>query len=166
MRTSEPTGRVGTVAEVHGADEQDDVSIDLDGLVALAEAVLEAEGTPANAEVSLVMIPVDEMAELNEAHRGKAGPTDVLSFTIDDEVVEGPAGSVVLLGDIAICPAVAAANAVDHEVSVEAELELLVVHGCLHLLGWDHEVEAEAEAMEAREVEHLGRFGRSADRAR
>ena len=114
-----------------------------------------------------MLIPVGEMAELNEAHRGKQGPTDVLSFTIDDgEAVEGSAGSVVLLGDIVICPAVAAANAREHEVSLEAELELLVVHGCLHLLGWDHEVDAEAEAMEAREAEHLGRFGRSADRAR
>ena len=155
------------VPEVQGSDEQDDASVDLDGLVALAESVLAAEGVPDNAEVSLVMIPVDEMSELNEAHRGKTGPTDVLSFTIDDdEAVEGPAGSVVLLGDIVICPAVAAANALEHEVSLAAELELLVVHGCLHLLGWDHEVDAEAEAMEAREAEHLGRFGRSADRAR
>ena len=113
------------------------------------------------------MIPTDEMAELNAAHRGKEGPTDVLSFTIDDaQDMPGPTGSVVLLGDIVICPAVAAGNAIEHEVSLDAELELLVVHGCLHLLGWDHEVEAEAEAMEAREAEHLGRFGRSADRAR
>ena len=154
------------MAEVQGADEQDDARADLDGLVALAEAVLDAEGVPANAEVSLVLIPAAEMAELNAAHRGKEGPTDVLSFTIDDEEAHGPEADVVLLGDIVICPAVAAGNALEHDVSLEAELELLVVHGCLHLLGWDHELDDEAEAMEAREAVHLARFGRSVDRAR
>jgi len=155
------------MAEVQGADEQDDQRVDLDGLVALAEAVLAAEGVADNAEVSLVLIPVDEMAELNLAHRAKEGPTDVLSFTIEDaEDHDGPAGPVVLLGDIVICPAVAATNAVEHDVSLDAELELLVVHGCLHLLGWDHEADDEAEAMEAREADHLRRFGRAADRAR
>jgi len=153
------------VAEVQGSDEQDDHLVDLDGLVALAEAVLAAEGVADNAEVSLVMVPVEEMAELNAEHRGKEGPTDVLSFTIDDGD-EGHVDQVILLGDIVICPAVAATNAIEHEVSLAAELELLVVHGCLHLLGWDHEVDDEAEAMEAAEAVHLSRFGRSTDRAR
>ena len=153
------------MAEVQGADEQDDARVDLDGSEALAEAVLDAEGVAANTEVSLVLLPPAEMAELNAAHRGKDGPTDVLSFSFDDD---GPVleGSEVLLGDIVICPAVAVANAHDHDVSLEAELELLVVHGCLHLLGWDHEVDEEAEAMESREAVHLARFGRAADPAR
>ena len=60
-----------------------------------------------------------------------------------------------------ICPAVAAANAVEHEVSLEDEVALLVVHGLLHLLGLDHEDEAEAERMEALEQELLTRYYRA-----
>ena len=56
-----------------------------------------------------------------------------------------------------ICPAVAARNAVEHEVSLDDELALLVVHGVLHLLGWDHAEDDEAERMEARERELLAR---------
>jgi probable rRNA maturation factor len=62
-----------------------------------------------------------------------------------------------LIGDIIICPSVAATNAVEHEVSFEDEIALLVVHGALHLLGWDHAVDDEAERMEARERELLAR---------
>ena len=62
-----------------------------------------------------------------------------------------------LVGDIVICPAVAARNAVDHDCSFDDEIALLVVHGVLHLLGWDHVVDDEAERMEARERELLAR---------
>ena len=65
-----------------------------------------------------------------------------------------------LLGDVVICPAVAARNAVEHEVSFDDEVALLVVHGLLHLLGMDHENEAEAERMEALEQQLLARFYR------
>ena len=65
-----------------------------------------------------------------------------------------------LVGDIVICPSVAARNAVEHEVTFDDEVALLVVHGVLHLLGWDHEVDAEAERMEAREQELLNRHYR------
>ena len=64
------------------------------------------------------------------------------------------------MGDIVICPTVAVRNAADHEVSLDDEMALLVVHGVLHLLGWDHEVDDEAEAMEAREQELLRRHYR------
>jgi probable rRNA maturation factor len=62
---------------------------------------------------------------------------------------------------VVICPAVAAVNAVEHEVSLEDEVALLVVHGLLHLLGLDHEDEAEAERMEALEQELLTRYYRA-----
>jgi probable rRNA maturation factor len=65
-----------------------------------------------------------------------------------------------LLGDVVICPTMAARNAVEHEVSFEDEVALLVVHGLLHLLGLDHEDEAEAERMEAMEQQLLARFYR------
>ena len=60
-----------------------------------------------------------------------------------------------LLGDVVICPVVAARNAVEHEVPFEDEVALLVVHGLLHLLGMDHENDAEAERMEALEQQLL-----------
>ena len=103
----------------------------------------------------------------------------MLSFPIEDE--PGPTGrspdlggsgpgaspeqgALMLLGDVVICPAVAARNAVEHEVSFEDEVALLVVHGLLHLLGMDHENEAEAERMEAIEQELLSRFYRVSSR--
>jgi probable rRNA maturation factor len=119
---------------------------------------------------------VDEatIAELNERFMGKQGPTDVLSFPIEDGA--NPTGRFPesggtgpgdyepampqLVGDILICPTVAARNAVTHEVSEDDETALLVVHGVLHLLGWDHMVDAEAERMEARERELLRRHYR------
>ena len=70
-------------------------------------------------------------------------------------------GTLTLLGDVVICPAVAARNATEHEVSLEDELALLVVHGLLHLLGMDHEDDAEAERMEALEQELLTRYYRT-----
>jgi probable rRNA maturation factor len=63
----------------------------------------------------------------------------------------------VLVGDVVICPTVAARNAIVHERTIDDEHALLCVHGTLHLLGWDHEIDAEAEAMEARERELLTR---------
>ena len=64
-------------------------------------------------------------------------------------------GTLTLLGDVVICPVVAARNAEEHEVPLEDEVALLVVHGLLHLLGMDHEKEAEAERMEALEQQLL-----------
>jgi len=69
---------------------------------------------------------------------------------------------VVLLGDVVCCPAVAARNAVDHGVTFDDEIALLVVHGILHLLGMDHQVDGEAERMELREQQLLSRFYRVA----
>jgi probable rRNA maturation factor len=63
---------------------------------------------------------------------------------------------------VVVCPAVAARNAVEHGGTVDDELALLVVHGMLHLLGMDHEVEVEAERMEQREQQLLTRFYRVA----
>ena len=119
------------------------------------------------------------IAALNERFLDKEGPTDVLSFPIEDEVgperalarrgrhrarapIEADTGRLLLLGDVVICPAVAARNAVDHGVTFDDEIALLVVHGILHLLGMDHEVDAEAERMERREQQLLARFYRAA----
>lgn len=163
-------------AEVFAADEQTDRPLDIERWATLARAVLEAEGVRLDTEVSLLFVDEPTIAELHERFLGRPGPTDVLAFPIDEE--PGPGGRSPdqggtgpgdgageddvpsLLGDVVVCPAVAARNAEDHGVSFEDEVALLVVHGVLHLLGMDHEVEAEAEAMERRERELLQRFHR------
>jgi probable rRNA maturation factor len=138
--------------------------------------VLAARGVKGENEVSLLFVDEDAMAALNQQFLGKSGPTDVLSFPIEDEPgptgrspdlggsgpgVSPEEGTLTLLGDVVICPAVAAVNAVEHEVSLEDEVALLVVHGLLHLLGLDHEDEAEADRMEALEQELLTRYYRA-----
>ncbi len=158
--------------EVFVADEQSDEAIDCERWAALAEATLRAEGIETDAELSVLFVDVPAITALNERFLHHSGPTDVLSFPIEDEPgVSGrspDAGGVgpgweppgdrvlpVLLGDVVICPSVARANAPEHAGTFEDEIALLLVHGILHLLGMDHEVEEEAEAMEARERELL-----------
>jgi len=166
---------VPVAVEVFGADEQDDQPIDLEAMVSLATQVLEAEGVRGPAEVSLLFVDEPAMAALNERFMHKQGPTDVLSFPIEDDLLPsgrfpdsgtpGPgmtdepvSSPLTLLGDVVVCPAVAERHRLEHEVSLVDELALLVVHGMLHLLGWDHQVDAEAERMEARERHLLSRF--------
>lgn len=161
--------------DIFAADEQDGLSVDLARWTDLCRAALEDEGVRAPAEVSLLFVDEPTIAELNERFMGKSGPTDVLSFPIEDGAnpsgrfpdTGGPGPGDVevempqLVGDILICPTVAATNAVAHGVSTDDETALLVVHGVLHLLGWDHMVDEEAERMEARERELLRRHYRA-----
>ncbi len=148
------------------ADRQSDVQIDPRRYRVLVRQVLEAEGAPPGTETAVTFVGSDEMAELNRAHMGYTGPTDVLAFPLD--LVPGDSGTgsdpagPALAGDIVVCPAVAAGNAAagkgshpGHDGSVTAEIDVLVVHGVLHLLGMDHAEPAEAAAMRARETEHL-----------
>lgn len=164
--------------DVYAADEQSDHPVAVARWSDLAGSVLAAEGITSDTEVSLLFIDEQSIAALNQRFLGKLGPTDVLSFPIEDEVERsgrspdqggtGP-GSIdtdtdrlLLLGDVVICPAVAARNAAEHGVSLDDELALLVVHGMLHLLGMDHEVDAEAERMEQREQQLLAHYYRVA----
>jgi probable rRNA maturation factor len=149
---------------VHLADEQDD-PLEPGPLREIALATMAAERLPEATEVGLTLLDEPAMTELNETHMGKDGPTDVLSFPLDDltpgvpiEVVEH--GPPPLLGDIFICPSVVARNAAAEEVRFGDEMALMVVHGLLHLLGYDHIVDAEAEHMEQREREVLAGLGR------
>ena len=162
--------------DIYAADEQGDVTVDLERWSELCRQALSEEGVRGLAEVSLIFTGEPAMAELNEQFMGKQGPTDVLSFPIDVEPDpsgrlpdaggtgpgEPPTADIPqLVGDIVICPSVAARNALEHECSFEDEVALLIVHGVLHLRGWDHMVDEEAERMEARERELLARHYRS-----
>jgi probable rRNA maturation factor len=164
--------------DVYAADEQSDHPVAVDRWAQLAREVLIAEGIVHETEVSLLFVDEAAIASLNERFLDKQGPTDVLSFPIEDEEDRsgrspdvggsGPGSyeiedtRVRLLGDVVICPAVAARNAVEHEATFDDEIALLVVHGVLHLLGMDHELEAEATRMEQREQQLLARFYRVA----
>ena len=146
------------------ADEQDEPIV-TDELLMLAELVLVDEGLDDDTGVALVLIDEQQMAELNEAHMGREGPTDVLSFPLETASPGSPptrpaGGPPVELGDVFIAPSVVRRNAERQGVGFEDEMALMVVHGLLHLLGWDHENEADANRMESRERELLGRIGR------
>lgn len=151
------------------ADRQSDVRLDHERCRVLVRQVLAAEGVPSGTETAVTFVDAEEMAELNETHMGHLGPTDVLAFPLDFATGTRQSPGGLLAGDVVVCPAVAAANAAagagsrpGHDGSVTAEIDLLVVHGVLHLLGMDHAEPAEAAAMRARESEHLGRlWGRS-----
>jgi len=106
-------------------------------------------------ELTLTFIDRDDITELNAEHMGNAGPTDVLSFPMDDEPLEGVP---TLLGDVVISPAVANGQFADHAGSLDDELALLVVHGILHVLGHDHAEPGETAAMRTCELDLLERF--------
>ena len=116
-------------------------------LVELAQFVLNHQRKPENTEVSLSFVTDDEIANLNETYRGIVGPTDVLSFEGFDDVYE--------LGDVVIAPDVAELQTHEFGTTFEQEISLLFVHGLLHLCGYDHIVEEEAQVMEALEDEIL-----------
>ncbi len=106
----------------------------------LARFVMEQLRVHPQAELCLTAVDEPTIAELNARWMGKEGPTDVLSFPMDElrpglvtaEPEEG------VLGDLVVCPAVAAQQAADAGHSTRDEVELLTVHGMLHLLGYDH----------------------------
>jgi probable rRNA maturation factor len=132
--------------------------IDEDGLISLARDTLLGEGVQA-AELSVSFVEEAEMADLHVRFMGEEGPTDVLSFPQDEvdgesvrRITNDDAG-IRLLGDVVIAPAVAARN---HPDDPEAELRLLLVHGILHVLGYDHEEEAERAEMWARQERYSG----------
>lgn len=161
--------------EVFGADEQTDIDVDLPRWVALARFVLAQERIEPDVEMSLIFVDVATITDLNERFLGGNGPTDVLAFPIDDEVVAGgrqpdlggrgpgssgePLDPPIVIGDVIVCPQIASTQAMEHSKSVDEEIALLVVHGVLHLLAYDHAEPPDATKMQAREREILERFG-------
>lgn len=165
--------------EVFVGDEQADEPVDAPRWQRLAEDVLAHEGVRGEAELSILFVDEATIAELNKRFMGVDGPTDVLAFPLEDELVEpgrypdsstsgpvdprarGEAGDPpLLLGDVVVCPSVARRNAPEHAGTYDDELALLVVHGVLHVLGHDHADPEEEAAMQAKERELLERFHR------
>jgi probable rRNA maturation factor len=123
----------------------------------LARFVLTMEGVPEETELSIALVDADEMSRLNHQYRGVEGPTDVLSFGCD-EPCPTPGDEPITLGDVVIAPEEAERQAAELGHSVEHELDVLLVHGILHLLGYDHEAEGDSGAMAAREAAILDAY--------
>jgi probable rRNA maturation factor len=141
-------------------DEQagDGHPVDEPRWASLARSVLAEQHFDGDVELSVSFVGEPAMADLNRRFMGNEGPTDVLAFPIDSD--ESASGSITgglprLLGDVVICPAVAARNAPDHAGNYEDEVALLLVHGLLHVLGMDHAEDAQRDQMWQQERQLL-----------
>ena len=121
------------------------------------ESVIARHPGTGPAELCLRVVGEEESAELNRVYRGRNRPTNVLSFAAGEEA-QPPAGPR-FLGDIVICGPVVVREAADQGKRLEHHWAHLLVHGTLHLLGYDHATDAEADTMEALETQILGEHG-------
>jgi len=130
---------------------------DEDDIYRWIEAVLAAEALADDVELTVRIVDEAEMADLNARYRHKTGPTNILSFPF-----EAPPGvELNLLGDLVIAAPVVQREAREQGKTEAAHWAHMIVHGTLHLLGYDHLEPAEAEAMEAREIRILQELGYS-----
>ena len=151
------------------SDPEWDSSSDWDALVRRAAEAAIAESafphltaSPRAVELSVRLTNNDEVRELNAQWRDKDKPTNVLSFPLADPDELGstePGGPDLMLGDIVLAHGVCAMEAEKKAIPVQDHATHLVVHGTLHLLGYDHHADDEAADMEAREVRALARLG-------
>lgn len=132
----------------------------------VTEAVLEAsflEDFRGDVEVSFALVDDVFIRQLNDRYRHKDTPTNVLSFPIHDHLRDRPkllrGGPVLALGDVVLAFETIAREADEQKKSLSAHVQHMVAHGVLHLLGYDHESEADAEEMEALEVRVLKTLG-------
>ncbi len=146
------------------SDEQDE-PVDLDDLRVVAEGVLEAERLPGDTELAVMFVTSDQMAEYNRRFMDREGATDVLAFPVVDltpgrlpaRVANDPP---LVLGDVFLCPTEIERRARADDIDTKAFLDLLLVHGILHLLGYDHDSDRAADHMEAREEQIITALGR------
>jgi probable rRNA maturation factor len=130
---------------------------------AIAESAFPQLGTgPRTVELGVRLTNDEEVRALNATWRGKDKATNVLSFPmaeadeLDDHAADGPE---LMLGDIVLARGVCASEAAEKAISIEAHASHLIVHGTLHLLGYDHHDDEAAADMEAREIRALARIG-------
>jgi probable rRNA maturation factor len=133
--------------EIFVASEQD-VPVDTGRVVDLARHALASENVDDEAELSVLFVTADHIRRLNQRFADNDYATDVLAFpmTEDEDEGDGP----YMLGDVVICPEVARANAHRLGHSLQHEIDTLLVHGILHLLGYDHQGVDDKQRMDAR----------------
>lgn len=147
------------------ANEQTE-QVDPAALREIAELVLREEHYPKECEVTILLVSDEEMSGYNARFLDRDGPTDVLAFPLE-ELIPGvapdhsPIGPPLVIGDVLIAPAYVRRSAVEMGVSYEDEMALMAVHGLLHLLGYDHEDDSDAQRMEERERQILSLVGRT-----
>lgn len=147
------------------SDEQT-VEADVESLRSFAAQVVASEGFPPTTELSVLLVEPEQIADYNQRFMGRSGPTDVLSFPLEGLEPGHPPVPMrgdppVSLGDVILCPAEVAKGAEERKVPYDDFLHLLLAHGILHLMGYKHDVDADAEVMERREDELLAEIGRS-----
>ena len=139
---------------------------DASWLRGIAEKVLRAQEVGADTELGLVITGQERVQELNRSYRGKDEPTDVLAFFMTQAAVKAdedvlpfvtPPDGLLHLGEVIISYPQAVSQAKTHRHSIENELAILIIHGMLHLLGYDHEVPEQKRQMRAREKDILSR---------
>ncbi len=135
------------------ANEQE-VSVDESRLLALARHALGSEGVGGEVELSLLLVSRDHIKQLNARFANENKATDVLAFPMMEDDEDERA----LLGDVVVCPEVGEENANRLRHSLSRELDTLVVHGTLHLLGYDHQNDEERARMDARVQQILDSF--------
>jgi probable rRNA maturation factor len=160
------------LVEVFVSNEQTDIELDDHRWQRLALAVLQEEGVRGQAEMALLFVSRESITEMNRIHMGSDSATDVLAFPIDmvdSSRAAGPtarsatpvipradAGELPLLvGDVVVCPIVAFEQSGSHAGTFDDEIALLVTHGILHVLGYDHDNEEHASRMRDRELRLL-----------
>lgn len=134
--------RLGRDVSIEIANESG-TDVDTDSVLDCARYALDEMGVNPLAELSILLVDAEYMAELNHRWMGSDGPTDVLAFPMEDGTIDtGPneavGGEPTLLGDVVLCPEVAARQAALAGHSTADELHMLTIHGVLHLLGYDH----------------------------
>lgn len=134
--------------EVLISNRQEQVAIDLDFIKTVAEEILKFEASPENAELSLVFCDDDFIQKLNKDYRGKNEPTDVLSFPMEEENFES---EIRMLGDIVISTETALRQADSLKHPVLFEIVFLLIHGLLHLHGYEHSGKLQRQRMRDRE---------------
>ncbi len=132
--------------------EAETVGIDTHALERLAARALEAEGVARPAELSILLADDATVRELNRTYRGADAPTDVLSFSqAEGAAFARPDGAAPHLGDVAISVDTARRQARQYGQTLQDEVAHLLVHGVLHLVGYDHDRPTDAQAMRMRE---------------
>ena len=132
-----------------------DSKCDLERLKSIAHFTILAQGVHPDSELNISLLDEDEMSALHLRWMQEDGPTDVLAFPMDEVKPNSATLGPAMLGDIALCPTYANKNALKVNSSLQNELELLTVHGVLHLLVYDHMKADEKEVMFALQDKYL-----------
>ncbi len=141
---------------IHYRNDVRKSGVDRRAVVATAERLLEAIGERGSS-LSLRFVTDETMRSINRTHRGKDAPTDVLSFPIDGLAPQRDPAPERLLGDVVISIDTAREQAAAYDASLERELHRLLIHGLLHVVGYDHEIAGQRRTM-LREERRLARL--------